>query len=345
MLTARQLRRDGLSVTLLERGELCRESSWAGGGILSPLVPWQYPDAVSVLVGWSQRYYPGLVEELRAVTGVDSEWLPSGLLMVDTGINPEITAWAGKFQCRVREVAAMDVHAHEPALTGEAGASLLLPDVAQIRNPCLCRALGKWLPMQGVDVREHTAVTGLSVRHDSIQGVTTDGGDLAADRVVIAGGAWSSQILQGYGRELPVSPVRGQMILFRARPGLLRHIVLHQGHYLIPRQDGLILAGSTLEYAGYDKETSQSAREMLVRAASDLVPDLSGFEVVKQWAGLRPGTETGVPYIGEHPEIRGLYLNTGHFRNGVVMAPASAQLLTDSLQGRDSFTGFEPYRL
>jgi len=133
------------------------------------------------------------------------------------------------------------------------------------------------------------------------------------------------------------------MIQFAARPGLLQHIVMHAGHYLIPRQDGLVLAGSTLEYSGYDKTTTDAARKTLSDWAIGLVPALAGCRIVRQWAGLRPGTRDGIPFIGACPGIRGLYLNTGHFRNGVVMAPASARLLTDCLLERDSFTAYKPY--
>jgi glycine oxidase len=133
------------------------------------------------------------------------------------------------------------------------------------------------------------------------------------------------------------------MILFQARPGLLRHIVQGEGYYLIPRRDGLVLAGSTLEHTGYSKETTPQAREQLMKAALRIAPGLAEYPVIRQWAGLRPGSPEGIPFIGEHSETRGLYLNTGHFRNGVVMAPASARLLVDGLLKRDSFTDSAPY--
>lgn len=345
LLSAFFLAREGLAVHVLERGGVCRESSWAGGGILSPLVPWQYPDAVSELVRWSQRFYPALTAELLDSTGIDPEWIRSGLLMADSAKDPEISAWSSRFGCQVLAVDSGELRSLEPVLSPEVGASLLLPEVAQLRNPRLCQALSSALGRLGVTVYEQTAVNGLIVQQGEVRGVTTASGAVAAERVVIAGGAWSSQLLSGYDPGLPVSPVRGQMIQFQAPPGLLQHIVLHDGHYLVPRRDGLILVGSTLEYVGFNKETTAAARELLARRARQLVPALSDYEIVRHWSGLRPGTAEGVPYICEHPEISGLYLNTGHFRNGVVMAPASAQLLVDCLLGRGSFTAFEPYRL
>jgi glycine oxidase len=312
---------------------------------LSPLVPWQYPDAVSELVHWSQQLYPALAAELLDTTGIDPEWRQSGLLMADCRPNAEIRAWSNKYHCRLLDVDPGEVRALEPELSPAVGASLLLPDVAQLRNPGLCKALAVSLRMRGVTLHESVTATGLSVSRGGIQGVRTHTGTLSAERVIIAGGAWSPQMLAGSGPELPVSPVHGQMIQFQAPPGLLQHIVLREGYYLVPRRDGLILAGSTLEYVGFNKETTAAARELLAGRALGLVPALSECKIVRHWSGLRPGTTTGVPYICEHPEIGGLYLNTGHFRNGVVMAPASAQLLVDCLLGRDSFTALEPYRL
>jgi glycine oxidase len=163
--------------------------------------------------------------------------------------------------------------------------------------------------------------------------------------VVIAGGAWSAALLRDTGLDLPVTPVRGQMIQFKARPGLLRHIVLDRDHYLVPRQDGLILAGSTLEHVGFDKSTTQAARDLLRERALQLVPALADCPIVRHWAGLRPGSKDGIPLIDEHPQIRGLYVNAGHYRNGVGMAPASARLLVDRILHRESFTQFAPYSL
>jgi glycine oxidase len=144
---------------------------------------------------------------------------------------------------------------------------------------------------------------------------------------------------------LPVEPVRGQMILFRASPGLLTRVVLDQGRYIIPRRDGHILMGSTVEHVGYDKRTTESAREELVAAALKLVPGLADAEVVKHWSGLRPGSPDGVPFIGPHPAIEGLFVNTGQYRNGVVMGLASCELASYHMTGRTPVLDVTPYLL
>ena len=343
MLTARRLLQEGLSVALLEQGKLCREASWAGGGILSPLAPWDYPEAVTALVSWSQQYYPLLAAELLEQTGIDPEWTQSGLLLTACEPDAIVQDWHRRHPCALEILDEAQLQEIEPGVALGQGPAIHLPDVAQARNPRLGKALGIALQMQGMALYEDTRVTGLQLSQGKIQGVSTDQGDFAADYVVVAGGAWSAEILKGYTRELPVSPVLGQMIMFEAEPGLVRHIVLHDGHYLIPRRDGLLLAGSTLEYTGFNKETSNEARELLAAMALELFPVLSDYPIVRHWAGLRPGTADGVPFIGEHNEISGLFLNTGHFRNGVVMAPGSAQLLVDGMVGRPGFTDPQPY--
>jgi len=345
MLTARALSRAGLSVCLLERGDLCRESSWAGGGILSPLVPWEYPVAVSELVRWSQDVYPELAAELQALTGIDPQWIRSGLLLEGLAMSGAVRDWSARYRSEVIEMDAESVQEMAPALQRPAGPSLYLPDVAQVRNPRLCQALAQVLRAEGVRVREQSAVRGVAVHQGRVTGVTSAGGTVHGASVVIAGGAWSAQFIPDPCPAVPVRPVRGQMIQFQARPDLLRRIVLRDGRYLIPRRDGLILAGSTLEEAGFDKAVTTAGYEELRQAAFNILPSLADYPVVKHWAGLRPGSPHGVPYIGECSEISGLYLNTGHYRNGVAMAPASAQLLADCLLDRTSFTALEPYRV
>ena len=344
MMTAHFLNQEGMTVCLLERGETCRESSWAGGGIISPLVPWQYPEAVSSLVHWSQQYYPRLAEMLLEDTAIDIEWLQSGLLMPGVAPEPDILDWAGRHGCALQAVDAAQLESLEPGLGPAAGTSVLLPDVAQVRNPRLGAAMHSLLQRRGVAIHEHTEVTGYMVAGGRVRSVATTQGEYSASRVVIAGGAWSSPLLAMLDISLPVKPVKGQMIQYRTPPGLLRHIVLYRDHYLIPRRDGLLLAGSTLEDTGYDKSTTDTARQMLMQKAVQLVPALGNYDVVRQWAGLRPGVSDGVPFIGPHPACDGLFINAGHFRNGVVMAPASARLLADLMLQRESFTDAGPYR-
>ena len=335
MLVAWQLRRAGVAVTLLERSRLGQESSWAGGGILSPLYPWRYREAVTRLAVWSQLRYQESTEELLAETHIDAEWTRSGLLVLDTDEAPEARRWAEAYDVSLTQVDAQGVWGIEPALATDLNGALWLPQVAQVRNPRLVRSLASLLERIGVVIREHTEVIGLRVAGGVAKGVETRAGAVHADAVVIAAGAWSSGLLGSFVPQPRIEPVRGQMILLRGHPGLLQRIVLAAGRYLIPRRDGRILAGSTLEYVGFDKSTTSQACDDLREAAVALVPALARLEVEHHWAGLRPGSPNGVPYIGQHPEVTSLFVNAGHFRNGVVLGLASARLLADLILGRE----------
>jgi glycine oxidase len=203
-----------------------------------------------------------------------------------------------------------------------------------VRNPRFAKSLRLALERQGVRFIEQRAVTGFRRVGDRITGVDTEAGVLEAERIVVAGGAWSGELLRSTGLDLPVEPVRGQMILFRGAPGQVRRIVLDQGRYVIPRRDGRILVGSTLEHVGFDKSTTETALAELRAAALRLVPALADCELEHHWAGLRPGSPNGIPCIARHPALTNLYINAGHYRNGVVMGPASARLLADLLLER-----------
>lgn len=345
LLTALELRREGLDVTLLERGETGRESSWAGGGILSPLHPWRYPEPVTLLAAWSQARYPALAAELLERSGVDPEWEPSGLLVLDaTGEADAARAWAGRHGVALEDLGREGLRAREPSLGARWASALWLPGVAQIRNPRLAQALRRAAELAGVVVRAQTPVEAVHVDGGRVVGVRTAEGLTNAGRVVVASGAWTPGVLGLLGVGLPVAPVRGQMVLFRAEPGVVRRVVLSGARYLVPRRDGRVLAGSTLEHVGFDKSTTAEARADLFEAAVELVPALADYPVERQWAGLRPGSPEGIPIIGEHPAVRGLFVNAGHFRNGVVLAPASARLLADLILQRPPILDPAPYR-
>jgi glycine oxidase len=334
MLTARELRAAGLRVMLVERSASGLESSWAGGGILSPLYPWRYADPVTALARWGQQRYPGLIAELHEQSGIDPEYEASGLLILDDGERDAALAWARRFAVSLEEADAARQRAIEPALGAATASAWWLPEVGQVRNPRFVKSLRAALQRDGAVFREQTTVKGFATAAGRVTGVITSAGTLEADTVVVAGGAWSGELLHGTGLDLPVVPVRGQMILFRARPGQVGRIVLDAGRYVIPRRDGRVLVGSTLEHVGFDKSTTDAALAELRAEALRLIPALGGCELEHHWAGLRPGSPTGVPCIARHPQLANLYINAGHYRNGVVLGPASARLVADLLLDR-----------
>lgn len=331
LLSAYELACKGHTVTVFEKGECGRESSWAGGGILSPLYPWRYPDAVTELARWSQIRYRELCEVLAAETGIDPEWTQSGMLMLDLSEDECNSAeeWARRFGYNLQRISRNEVDTLVAGLGTKAAGAIWMPDVAQLRNPRFLKALKRHLQGKGVTLAENSPIQDIVCRDGKMTAVRVGSREISADRVVVCSGAWSAQVLDTAGIELAVSPVKGQMLLYKTTPGLLQHIIMHDGYYLIPRRDGRILAGSTLERVGFDKQTTDAAREMLHGKATEILPELAEAEIERHWAGLRPGTIDGIPFIGEVPGCDGLFVNAGQFRNGVVTGLASARLLAD----------------
>lgn len=344
LLTALQLSHAGALVQLLDRQAFGLESSWAGGGIVSPLYPWRYSAAVTALAHWSQDFYPELAQRLLADTGVDPEVHVTGLYWLDLDDEAQALAWAERAGRPLQSTDISAVEAAVPVLAKGFARALHMPGVANVRNPRLVRALRQALvQMPNVTLHEHCAVTGFVLDGERIAGVQTAQGEVRADQVVLAAGAWSGELLAGLGLALPVEPVKGQMILYKCADDFLPSMVLASGRYAIPRRDGHILVGSTLEYAGFDKTPTDDALASLKASAEALLPALADAEVVGHWAGLRPGSPDGIPFIGELSEFPGLWLNCGHFRNGLVLAPASCELLKNLMLGEVPIVDPAPY--
>jgi glycine oxidase len=221
---------------------------------------------------------------------------------------------------------------------------LLFPDIGQVRNPRLLRALRQDLAARGVKVFEQHPVDEITIKQGRVVSVACRDEDFSAETYVLAAGAWSGLLARTAGLpDIPIMPVKGEMLVFSAQPGLLSHMILGRGRYLIPRKDGRILVGSTIENAQFNKSTSHAAHETLRDFACSLLPALRRCPVEKHWAGLRPGSPGGIPTIGPHPDVANLHFNCGHFRNGFVMAPASARLLADHILNRPPIVAPEPY--
>lgn len=331
LATAWTLAARGLDVCVLDRGPAARESTWAGAGILSLLLPWHYPEPIDALAERGRRLWPEWIARLEALTGLKAEYLVSGMLVADASETTAARAWGGRHGRRV-----------EPPPPGLAQAcplleaGLWLPEVAQVRNPRLARLLESAVRAIGVRVLSHTAVTRLDVANGRLTGVQTAGGRVVCGRAVICAGAWSRGLLGALALGVDIRPVRGQILLLAGEPGLLPTIVWRGGRYLVPRADGRVLVGSTVEAAGFDKSTTAEAGEDLLAYALETCPKLRQANVERQWAGLRPGSPGNLPTIDRHPEVENLLLNAGHFRYGLTMAPAAAELIAALILGGET---------
>lgn len=343
LASALELARRGARVTVLDRSRCGAESTWAGGGILSPLLPWQYGGAVNALSEYSRALFPDWCARQQALSGLDAEYLASGMLVLPPFSPAEAVAWCTRhaWRCELRTRT-------EFLPTTGVEEALWLPDVAQVRNPRLIHVLRGAATTAGVRIVESAEVTGLVSERGLISRITTSQGDFSASGFVVAAGAWSGTLPGLEALATQVFPVRGQMLLFKLPPEALRTslrtIVLQNGRYLIPRLDGHVLAGSTLEWVGFDKSATESAKRELLAFAAGVLPALSELLLVQHWSGLRPGSPENVPVIAPHPGYDNLFINSGHFRYGVTMAPGSAMLLADLIEGKKPALAAAPYR-
>ena len=310
-LTAMKLHQKGVQVTLIERGELGAESSWAGGGILFPLLPWNYSEPVNQLAMAGATLHPDLAAMLLSSTGIDPEYMVSGLRILPPFDMGKAQQWCSQNKIQ------MEIQ----------GESLWLPTVAQLRNPRLIKALKSWLHLNQITIRNADIAPLVAQAGNVTQLVTVQGETLQCDQIVITAGAWSQPLLGNHALDLELKPMRGQMLLFKVPAGTLQNILYCDDFYLIPRRDGHILAGSTVEDVGFDKTTSAQVANDLHRKAARLLPVLADQQPIKHWSGLRPGSPDNIPVIGRHPDLKNVWLNTGHFRYGVTMAPASVEKL------------------
>lgn len=340
MATARELALRGSVVAIFDKGELGKEASWSAGGILSSMRPWAEHPASAELSEQGKRLYPGYVESLKDETGIDSEYFRSGLMIIDKVHVEKTKAWAKALRIDLQENITDKVYDFK--LPEQ---SVSLPEIAQIRPPRLIKALKESLKQLPVSIYENTEITNISVKDNQFSHVEFKCGKTYADAVIVTAGAWSTSVLKSITNQIDIKPMHGQMLCVKPTEQKLHTMVLDDAHYLIPRQDGQVLIGSTMEDFGFIKKTTPNARKELLDWSQSLWPELVNAKIVSHWSGLRPSSEGGKPIIGPIAELEGIYVNAGHFRKGILQAPASAKLLADYLSDKNSFMPIELFNI
>lgn len=335
LTTAYYLARSGAVVTVLERGEPGREASWASAGIIPPGNPDRATSPIDRLRAESAQRFPHFSQTLHQLTGIDNgyrvtggiEFLPAE--QADTLVQPWDNESITYYRLTPKELAQL-----EPELARLPGIAHHLPQMAQVRNPRHLRALLAACRLLGVSVCDYAEVTGLVVRRGRIHAVKLADETIPCAAVLLATGAWTQQLLDPLSVSLPIHPVRGQIVLLRPNTPVIRSIVLLGKQYLVPREDGRVLVGSTEEpEAGFDKQTTAQAVAELLGLALKWVPALRLASVESNWAGLRPGSADGLPYLGAVPGVQGLFVAAGHYRAGIQLSLATGLHLSRLVQG------------
>lgn len=337
-------------VCLIERSSLGTEASFAAGGILAPQAEANGRDEFFELACRSRDLYPEFAAALFEETGVDVELDPAGTLYVALS-DEDLTEierrweWQSDAGLAVEKLTAAQARELEPCISETVRGALLFPQDVQVENRRLLNALVNSVNKLGVTIATETNVESISVEHQRVNGIQTSRGFVSCQTIIIAAGSWSSGI--EYARTPKIEPVRGQMICFDAKPQLTRHVIYSPRGYLVPRHDGRLLAGSTSENAGFTKQVTAGGISQILANAHEISPAISNLAIVDTWSGLRPRAPDGLPVLGPCDEIDGLFYATGHYRNGILLAPVTGELIAEAVvAGRISplLAAFNPNR-
>jgi len=340
---ARELAAQGAKVRILERGTPAREASWAGAGILPPARATAASDPLEQLAALSARLHPEWAESLASETGIDTGFRRCGglYLAIDAAGALEVARQAEHWRSEGVAVELLDaaqLAACEPALaegTGQVLAAILAPEECQLRNPWHTRALLASCQLRGVIVSADTPVEAFVISAGKLTGVRTPAGTVSAAQYVLASGAWTAGLAEQLGLRLALKPIRGQIVLYQGTHDL--HRVVNVGaRYLVPREDGRVLAGSTEEDVGFEKQNTPEGVTALQAFAEGLSTKLRRAHVEMTWSGLRPASLDGRPFLGPLPGFENAFVAAGHFRSGLQLSPATAVVMSQLLRGEPS---------
>jgi glycine oxidase len=358
-----ELAQRGKSVQVIDRSDLAREASWAGAGILPPATLRQEDHPAEQLRGLACELHPQWAAKLQKLTGIDTGFRRCGGLYLARlpGEAAALAAWAGALAeegIRAQRLSAADLYELEPGLRSVSSteysvpstalpvrSAWLLPDEAQLRNPRYLKALLAACERAGVTLTPNVAITDFVTGAGQLEAFMTESGTHEARQYCFTAGAWTGLLLKRLGIEAGIVPIRGQMILFKASSAPFSRIVNEGSRYLVPRDDGYVLAGSTEEEAGFDKRNTEEAIADLTEFARSLVPALHEAKIERTWAGLRPGSFDGLPYLGKLPGFANAFVAAGHFRTGLYLSPATAVVMSALMCGEQPAIDLSPFRV
>lgn len=346
LTTAYQLALAGVRVVVLDKGAFGQEASWAGAGIIPPGNPTAAATPYDQLRGISSCLYPTLSAELRERTGIDNGYrVCGGVELFHDDPTAVLARWRQE-DIPFTSLTAADLREQQPGLHTPA-MPVWLPTMAQVRNPRHVQALVQACFALGVKLHSEQPVVGFDRQGERVLGArTTDGHTWHAGQVLLCAGAWGDELLGHFGMPVGIHPVRGQIVLFKLEQPSIRAVVCDDRNYLVPREDGRVLAGATEEpEAGFHKANTPEGVQGLIRFAHELVPVLNEAAVERTWSGLRPGTPDGLPYLGAIPGTTNAFVAGGHYRAGVQLSPGTGHVMADLLLGRPMTLDLHPFRL
>lgn len=352
---AYELSQHGVSVRLIDRQNMGREASWAGAGILPPANRATAVHPYDHLCGFAAELHAQWAEALTEETGIDTGYRKCGgiYLARSAGQSAALVGQVAEWQeqgITASRLTLEQLAKLEPGIASDPHknsrfSAYLVPGESQLRNPHHLEALQAACLQRHVDIVPGAEALHCTVEKGRLRTVTTNRGNFSAANICLASGAWSRLLLEQLNVSTGILPIRGQMVLMRCNQPPLRHILNHGPRYLVPREDGRVLVGSTEEEVGFHKETTTAVIAELREFASDLVPELAAAQVEQSWAGLRPGSFDGFPYLGKIPDLDNAYVAAGHFRSGLFLSPATAVVMSELMRGVAPRIDLNPFRV
>ena len=329
---ALELARAGLRVAVFDRQQPGQEASWASAGILSPAP--ENPGMISMVEMGKASFarYPEFVARVEEISGMSAGFRPKGTLEAlfshDTKAElSTIIAVHHGLGLKAEPLRAEDARELEPALSEEVEAAVLRPEEASIDNRALTAAVLEAAQRSGAEIFPGNGARAVWREGNCCKGLVLQNEKIEAQWTIVAAGCFSAAI-EGVATYAPVRPAKGQMVALRADDLKIERVLWSEKIYLVPRNDGRILAGATVEHAGFDKRVTAGGIEKILSAAIELAPGLKNARIEETWAGLRPDTPDHMPILGP-TDIDGLLMATGHFRSGILLTPITARLIRE----------------
>ncbi len=335
-----RLAAEGVVTTVLERGRVGQEASWAAAGMIAPQAEAEGPGPFFDFCMKARDTFDGIVDRLVRDGGVDPEYDRAGILYVALDADERVqlerrASWQRSVGAPLEELSGAEARRVEPMLSPEAVYAIHMPTNRRTDNRKLTQAYAAAARKAGAEFVEGARVEALATRGERAVGVLMDDGStLEADVVVNAAGAWAGEIRGLEADRVKLHPVRGQIVCFEVAPETIGPALFSLRGYVVPRRDGRLLAGSTMEEAGYDKSVTLAGLDKIARGAAAIVPTLGAAAFREAWAGLRPATRDLLPVLGFSPSVSNVLWAAGHFRSGILLSAITGEIIADLVKGR-----------
>ncbi|MRG86154.1 glycine oxidase ThiO [Salinibacillus xinjiangensis] len=347
---AYQLAKRGKKVLVLEKDRIASKASGAAAGMIAAQAELQDDDPLFQLARKSRKRFASLAEELKDLSGVDIELINKGMYKValtDQEVHEykqiiDIQKRAGE---HAEWVTGDEVRKQEANVSDDILGAMYIEHDGHVSAPQLSQAFIKSAAVLGVTIQEFVEVQSILFEGEQVVGVATNEGEYKAENIIVTAGAWSSSFLRQTELDLPVYPVKGECFSVRTHQPLLKSTIFSHGCYLVPKKGGRIIVGATVKPHTYNQQVSVEGVAGLLEKAKHLLPSIGEAEWDQTWAGIRPQTADGLPYLGEHPTYNGLFVATGHFRNGILLSPITGEIMADLIERKEPAIDVHPFRL